>query len=288
MIHWFRSFLNVGSGILSILVYVTLAIEVIFMLNMASFRLFIDVHYYIFLLLFFDSILRLIIRPSKSFGYRRLFLGLLSILPILSYQGVSVFPVDINFGFEQVILLLIAISRVQHLSFLFEPLRSNPTQSFVGGFVLFILLGAVFLMLPMAHQLPITFMDALFTAASAVCVTGLNVVDVGQHFSTVGQCIILVLIQIGGLGIMTFYALVTISLNQRFLSKESQILQRGWSTENAKETFGIIRSIFFVTFIVEFLGAVILFFSMPDSISSTKLKLLYAGFHSISAFCNAG
>ena len=288
MITWLRTFLNVGSGIISILVYVTLVIELIFMLNMASFRLFLDVHYYIFLLLFFDSIIRLIIRPSKAFGYRRLMLGLLSILPILNYNGIQLLPIEINFGVQQIILFVIAISRIQHLSFLFEPLRSNPTQSFVGGFVLFILLGALFLLLPMAHHQPISFIDALFTAASAVCVTGLNIFDVGTHFSTVGQCILLVLIQVGGLGIMTFYALVTISLNNRFLSRESQVLQRGWSTDNVKETFGIIRSIFFVTFFVELLGACCLFFAMPDSVTSLKLKLFYSVFHSVSAFCNAG
>ena len=149
MINLLRIFLNVSSGIISILVYVTLVIELFFMLSMTSFQLFVDVHYYIFLMLFTDSIIRLIIRPSKSFGYRRLVLGVFSILPILSYHGIHLLPFDINIGVQQIILLVIAISRIQHLSFLFEPLRSNPTQSFVGGFILIILLGAVFLMLPM-------------------------------------------------------------------------------------------------------------------------------------------
>ena len=113
------------------------------MLTMPSFNLFYGIHYYIFLLLFFDSLIRLIIRPTKSFGYKRLTLGLLAILPILSENGIQ-FSIDMNLGLQQIILLLIAVSRIQHLSFLFEPLRSNPTQTFIGGFTLFILVGAIF------------------------------------------------------------------------------------------------------------------------------------------------
>ena len=102
MIHLFRSLLNVGSGILSILVYVTLIIELIFMLTMPSFNLFYGIHYYIFLLLFFDSLIRLIIRPTKSFGYKRLTLGLLAILPILSENGIQ-FSIDMNLGLQQIL-----------------------------------------------------------------------------------------------------------------------------------------------------------------------------------------
>ena len=287
MIHLFRSLLNVGSGILSILVYVTLIIELIFMLTMPSFNLFYGIHYYIFLLLFFDSLIRLIIRPTKSFGYKRLTLGLLAILPILSENGIQ-FSIDMNLGLQQIILLLIAVSRIQHLSFLFEPLRSNPTQTFIGGFTLFILVGAIFLMIPTAHRESIAFIDALFIAASAVCVTGLSVFDIGTVLTPFGQIILLILIQIGGLGIMTFYALITISLNQRFLSSESKELQDGWSTESMKETFGLIRSIFSVTIIVELIGACLIYISLSDHIQDSKLKIFYSFFHSVSAFCNAG
>jgi trk system potassium uptake protein TrkH len=287
MIYWLRTLLNIGSGITSILVVVTLVIELIFMLSMASFQLFNQVHYYIFLMVLFDSLIRLMIRPAHSFGYRRLLLGMVAIFPILNYHGISLFPVDVNLGVQQSILFIIAISRRQHLSFLFEPLRANPTQSFVGGFILMILLGAIFLMLPMAHYAPISWIDAVFIAASAVCVTGLSVVDVGTHFTPVGQFVLLILIQIGGLGIMTFYALVTLSLHHRFLSNESQALQRGLSTENANETSGVIRAIIGVTLVVESLGAVCLFFAMPDTMS-VKQALFSAIFHSVSAFCNAG
>ncbi|MBL6722980.1 MAG: hypothetical protein ISQ13_03105 [Candidatus Margulisbacteria bacterium] len=287
ILFWFRSILNIGSGILSVLVVATLLIELILMLTVSKLQLFHNIHYYIFILILLDSIIRLIIRPIKAFGYKRIWLGLLSIIPILAFNGVSFF-VDINIGVQQIILLIIAVTRVQHLSFLFEPLRSNPTQSFVGGFLMFILLGAVFFMVPMAHNGSITFIDALFTAASAICVTGLSVVDVGSKLTPFGQMILLVLIQIGGLGIMTFYALVTISLNQRFLSVESQEFQESWSTDSMKETFGLVRAIIYVTIFVEIIGALFIFFFLSGHIEDPKVQLFYALFHSVSAFCNAG
>ena len=86
---------------------------------------------------------------------------------------------------------------------------------------------------------------------------------------------------------MTFYGLVTLSLHQRFLSQESQEFQQGWSTENSRETFGLIRSIFVVTFVVELIGAMIIFSGLPASMS-LKSRLFSAVFHSVSAFCNAG
>ncbi|MEC8677870.1 MAG: hypothetical protein VXX85_03340 [Candidatus Margulisiibacteriota bacterium] len=91
MISWLRLFLNVASGITSVLVYVTLIIEFIFLLSMVTFDRLVDIHYYLFLMIFFDSIIRLIIRPSKVFGYRRVMLGFLSLFTIMEYKGIQVF-----------------------------------------------------------------------------------------------------------------------------------------------------------------------------------------------------
>ena len=254
----------------------------------SSLELFASIHYYLFLFLLFDIIFRTIIRPSRMFGYFRLGLGYLSLIPILYAHQVQFFSLNINMGIEQILLLIIGMSRIHHLSYLFEPLRSNPTQSFVGGFLLLIFIGTLFLLNPTSYNQPISFIDALFIAASAVCVTGLSVFDVGSVLTPFGQIILLILIQIGGLGIMTFYALVSISFSHRFLSHESQQLQQGWSTENVNETFGLIKAIFFVTLILELIGAIFIFFYLPDSIGNLNQKLFYSIFHSVSAFCNAG
>jgi trk system potassium uptake protein len=288
MIRYFRTYLNIGSGILSTVIYAMLCIELIFFLTLSPYQVFVQVHHYIFILLCIDTLLRVIIRPEKSFGYIRLAIGCLAVLPLINAYGVSIFPAEINFGMHQILLIIIAATRIQHLSFLFEPLRSNPAQTFIGGFILAIVIGALFLIVPMAHTQPIALIDACFIAVSAICVTGLTVFDVGSVLTPLGQVMLMILIQIGGLGIMTFYALVSISLHHRFLSAETQELQASWSTESLNETFGLVKSIFYVTFGVELLGAILIFPFIPSEVGGLAQRLFYALFHAISAFCNAG
>ena len=87
---------------------------------------------------------------------------------------------------------------------------------------------------------------------------------------------------------MTFYALVTISFNRKFLSQEAKELQDNWSTENYSETIGIIQAIFFVTIVVELCGAVLMYPLISSHVDGVWNVLFYSIFHSISAFCNAG
>ena len=175
MIRLFRSGLNLFSGVLSSAIFITLFVELIFMMLGSSLSIFKSIHYYLFLFLFFDIIFRTAIRPSRRFGYLRLALGYLSLAPILYVYQIQIFPFEINMGIEQILLLIIGMTRIHHLSYLFEPLRSNPTQSFVGGFLLLIFIGTLFLLNPTSYNQQISFVDAMFTAASAVCVTGLTV-----------------------------------------------------------------------------------------------------------------
>ena len=104
-----------------------------------------------------------------------------------------------------------------------------PGRVLILGFLGTILLGAVLLWLPMSAASPYatTFVDALFTAASAVCVTGLIVVDTPHHFSFVGQLVILVLIQIGGLGYMTTTSFIALLLGRRITLRDRLALQEG-------------------------------------------------------------
>jgi Trk-type K+ transport system membrane component len=140
-------------------------------------------------------------------------------------------------------------------------------------------------MLPNALNEPISYLEALFTSTSAVCVTGLIVLDTATAFTTLGKIIILSLIQVGGLGIMTFTGFFSYvftggsSLRDRFVLKD--IL----STENLNSLFSVLMKIILITFAIELVGAVIIFLNVPDSVDD---KLLFSIFHSISAFCNAG
>ena len=165
----------------------------------------------------------------------------------------------------------------------------KPAQVMVIGFGALILLGGFMLNLPIASKNgeSIGFLNALFTSTSAVCVTGLVVVDTGTYWSEFGQFIIITLIQTGGLGFMTIatmFSLLTrkkINLRERLLIKES--LNQGDLSGLVKLT----RYIIMMTFVIEGIGALLL-----SIVYIPKLGLLrgiwYSIFHSISAFCNAG
>ena len=169
------------------------------------------------------------------------------------------------------------------------PHRFTPAQIIVLGFLGIILAGTVLLMLPFATRTRTVtpFLDALFTATSATCVTGLVVYDTWTHWSLFGQFVILVLIQIGGMGFVAVAMAVNIlrgtkiGLRQRFLMQE---------TSGLPQMAGILRatrSIFLYTGILEGLGAVILACRFIPRYGPLR-GVWYGIFHSVSAFCNAG
>lgn len=167
--------------------------------------------------------------------------------------------------------------------------RLSPTRLISLGFFLLILIGSFLLMLPISSRNGefTPFLTSLFTATSATCVTGLVLVDTYNYWSAFGQIVLLTLIQIGGLGFITFGTLISM-----ILGKKISLQQRGWIREsfNVLEIGGVVRLIRRVlkgTLIFEGAGAIILFFCfLPDMGFATSLY--YGIFHSISAFCNAG
>jgi trk system potassium uptake protein TrkH len=159
---------------------------------------------------------------------------------------------------------------------------------FIFSYLLAILLGGLLLWLPFSNpRMQVSFLDALFTATSALCVTGLTVVDMGTAYSLVGQLIILVLIQAGGLGITTFSVWLFLSLGRDIGFKSRLFMQSTFSHRPTDELKGLLRLIFLFTFLIEFLGAVILFMYWSFRFPWSRAAYL-AFFHSISAFCNAG
>jgi len=166
---------------------------------------------------------------------------------------------------------------------------SRPQGFLIGVFAGLILVGTVLLSLPIAHaQAGISPLDALFTATSAVCVTGLIVRDTGQDFTRFGQIVILVLIQIGGLGIMTFAALA-MQMAGRKLSLRSQVaLHDVFYQQNAAAQFRRnLKWIVLLTLGLEGLGAILLVKTLPDGLEKSE-TIYIAVFHAVSAFCNAG
>lgn len=157
------------------------------------------------------------------------------------------------------------------------------------GFAVPILLGSILLSLPMSSTsgVSVGWLNALFTSTSAVSVTGLVVLDTGTDFSLFGQMIILLLIQIGGLGFMTFGVLIAVILGKKIGLKERLLIQQ---SSNAVTTQGVVRlslSIFLIACIVEVLGAVFLAIRWQEDLGVPK-AIYYGIFHSISAFNNAG
>lgn len=130
-------------------------------------------------------------------------------------------------------------------------------------------------------------MDALFTSTSAVCVTGLIVQDTATYFTSAGQIIIMCLFQLGGLGIMTFSTLILLVAGRRISITDRVIMQEGYHHAHPDDVRSLIKNIFLYTLMLEFLGAVILFFHWNNQFSTGE-AFFQSVFHSISAFCNAG
>lgn len=163
-----------------------------------------------------------------------------------------------------------------------------PPVVLAGALVVTILIGSFLLRLPVAHAAgTVTWLDALFTATSAACVTGLSVVDIGTRFTLFGQVVILLLIQIGGLGIMTIGTVVLVALGQRPTGVLRALLRGLASHRPQIRGRDIIGTVFLVTLIVELAGAALLFLSFVREHTVGESAWL-ALFHSVSAFCNAG
>ncbi len=189
-------------------------------------------------------------------------------------------------------LIIEVIVKVCITSVRFAATGKNPTRTLVASFVVLIVTGAGLLMLPRAstHE-PLRFVDALFTATSATCVTGLVVKDTGQDFTFMGQLVILILIQLGGLGIVVSGAVFALLLGQAFSIRESVAMQDLLSARTLSRIGNMIVFIFVFTLAIEILGAVLMF-PMWDNIhgweGDTHFRWFCSLFHSISAFCNAG
>jgi trk system potassium uptake protein TrkH len=159
----------------------------------------------------------------------------------------------------------------------------------VIGFALIILIGAQLLTLPVSSATGQTtpWIDALFTATSATCVTGLVVVDTGTYYSTFGQIVILSLIQVGGLGFMTMATLFAVVLKRRISLKERLILQEALNQTSIEGIIRLVRKVLLYTLAIEACGA--LSFTLRFLFDMPPGRAIYYGiFHAVSFFNNAG
>jgi trk system potassium uptake protein TrkH len=167
-------------------------------------------------------------------------------------------------------------------------LRAHPATLVLASFLLAITVGTLMLKLPVSTKTGhIPWVDALFTATSAVCVTGLVVVDTGSYFSMLGQYVILVLIQIGGLGVMTISVLLFGWLGRSISFRQRMVMQDLFAHTPREDIFRLVRSIVFFTLSAEIMGAVLLSVQWSQEMPFFR-AVNTAVFHSVSAFCNAG
>jgi len=199
---------------------------------------------------------------------------------------------NLNLFYIIVIQIYIMVSLVVkgvRLSHIIAEYKIQPAKIFLISFLLVILFGTGLLMLPKATVSgEISFIDALFTSTSAVCVTGLTVVDTATYYTRFGQFVILGLIQIGGLGVMTLTTFFAIFFAGGLGIKERVLIGDLIEEEKLGKIKYTLIQIILTTFIIEAIGAALIFHSMNDIKMSFGEKVFHSIFHSVSAFCNAG
>lgn len=168
-------------------------------------------------------------------------------------------------------------------------MKLNGVQILALGFFITIIIGAIILSLPVSSKSgePTNFLDAIFTSTSAVCVTGLITLDTSTHWSIFGQTVIMTLIEIGGLGFMTFAVLISLILGKKITLRERLVVQEAMNTFSIEGLVRMVKYVLIFTVSVQFFGALLLSTQFVPEYGLSR-GIFYSIFHSISAFCNAG
>jgi len=255
----------------------------------------------------FFYIIRLILTANHTeFIKRRWFEGVLTIFAFLivlhlwftnfnlEFPALKVFGIQEPHGLilniiKIYLILLVIIKAIQILPTVLD-IQKNTGRLLVISFMGLILFGALLLMMPKmtVDQQGLSFVDALFTSTSAVCVTGLIVVDTATHFTMAGQVVIMILIQLGGIGIVTFATFFALFLSSGLGVGQMTFLRDILQESNVNEITGTLFRIIGLTLFIELLGALSFYISWSSMIPNIKERIFFSVFHSVSAFCNAG
>ena len=178
---------------------------------------------------------------------------------------------------------------MQKLSLLKKWDNLSPYRKLIFGFLVAIFIGVILLKMPFSlrENQNISVLDSLFTIVSAICVTGLSVVDVSQVFTSTGQLIILFFIQLGGLGVMTVSIIVFLLIGKKMSFETRELLKEERNSNSNGGITKFIKQLLLTVFIIEISGASILTYCF-SKYYPLKKSIFYGLFHSVSAFCNAG
>ncbi len=189
-------------------------------------------------------------------------------------------------------MLVLLIVELLETKIHLKTIQLKPSFIFILSFLFLIFVGAGLFMLPKMSNAPdgIRFIDALFMATSASCVTGLSVVDPGTYFTFSGQVVLLILVQMGGLGILTFTTFFVSLMRQGVGIKQHVAMHQLLESESLISSKQMLRNLVLLTLTIESIGAFAVFLSWGPEAQFTNLgsKLFFSVFHAVSAFCNAG
>lgn len=298
-------YLRIFSGLLALMAIASILIPVGFELSLENIRF----NQQLEIWLLFGFVLSLILRwvltyDRKVFLRKRWFEGVMSafsVFMLLDYAIPAAETIDFLFFYaadpeefflyflKGYLLFIVLIKFVQYLPELLDR-QKNTARFLVYSFLSLIAAGTLLLMLPGAtvDSEGLTFIDALFTSTSAVCVTGLIVVDTATHFTLFGELVILVLIQLGGIGIITFATFLFLFISGGMGIGQMNTLKDVVAEKNTSVVTATLKKIVGFTFLVEIIAVGAYYLSWDMEFPSHGQRILFSVFHAVSAFCNAG
>ena len=292
-VRWFKGFCRICFSVTFFLFLIAFLFYIGFSNSEENSRMLRSIFRILFFILFFSRFLPEILQ----LGRKTIISIILGIIVFLFSFGVflSNFQIVNNNksiwgllnGNTQIVIaiFLIGLSEISSLARAISSMKIPPALLLASSFFVIILIGSGLLMMPKAHTLQLSFLDSFFTSASAVCVTGLLVVDTATAFTTLGKIIILCLIQIGGLGIMTFTGFFSYIFTSGSSFRDRLLFKEIFSSHTMNNLFRVLTKIVLLTFLTEMIGALILFGSLDPDYDD---RVLFSVFHAVSAFCNAG
>jgi len=300
--------LNIIIIAITFLAFVSLIVNLVFEVNPTVQRDMAILNWIIVFIFIADAFVRWAINKFSLAYFRQnlpdfilTFLFLLLLLVVFGYSPTSLktgwLPLFIDLTIARVFIVLSRLYIVGSplIRVLSRKSRSSepklaPAQLFIISFIFVILMGTGLLLMPEAtNSGKISIIDALFTATSATCVTGLVVVDTGSYFTTFGQIVTLILIQIGGLGLMTVTTFFAVIAGKNISVRESLLMSSTLNIRSLSRVSNLIMSTLILTLSFEIFGGILLFIAWSKSGEfELGTRVYYSLYHSISAFCNAG
>ncbi|HQD33933.1 MAG TPA: potassium transporter TrkG [Bacteroidales bacterium] len=244
------------------------------------------------------QIILLILPGGKRFSWINLSIKIIFILTLNYFvyyipDFISSYLDELSYiyYYKLFLIFIVFLRTISHwIENIYHITKQHPAKIFILSFIFIIIIGSFLLLLPAASYEDIKYEDSLFISVSAVCVTGLTTLNIATTFTWLGKLIILILIQIGGLGIMTITSFLALSFTRSDLSiKEQQGLGFSIGASTYKEVLKNLYAVILITLFFESIGAILIYFSTPaEEFNTISQHVFFAIFHSVSAFCNAG